>query len=179
MSEIDEAVERRMGAYYYGFAKTGIDEIDKILSAVACAGKAFHNTDCWTEDDIAPWYDHEGDSCVDWIQNAAIRAATAYAERGRELEEASRNYAEREVEWQEKIAKLREEMATEDHAPLLDEFRKALKCMYIECPSHVADDVNLKATFVLAAYKACRMDRDEARAEVEALRAALAAMEKP
>lgn len=43
------AIDLRMNAYYYSFSKTGCYGVDRILSAVACAGKAFHNTDCWTE----------------------------------------------------------------------------------------------------------------------------------
>lgn len=35
--------KRRMDAYYYGFDSTGVDDIDRLLSAVACAGKAFHH----------------------------------------------------------------------------------------------------------------------------------------
>lgn len=67
----------RMDAYYFGFEPTGVREIDELLSTIACAGKAYHHTDCWTEG--TPSYgDHcAGDSPVLWIQNAAIRAATA------------------------------------------------------------------------------------------------------
>ena len=70
----------RMNAYHYDFHPTGNDAIDRILSAVACAGKAFHHTKYWAE-----WYDyntpdgHVGDSPVDWIQNAANDAAKLFA----------------------------------------------------------------------------------------------------
>jgi hypothetical protein len=65
----------RLSAYYYSFTATGIREIDEILSAVACAGKAYHHTDNWQED-TSKYQDHlEGDSPEDWIQNAANRAA--------------------------------------------------------------------------------------------------------
>lgn len=69
----------RMNAYYYGFTPTGDPAIDKILSAVACAGKAFHHTDCWGDeayDGEAP-EPHSGKTPIDWIQNAADEAARA------------------------------------------------------------------------------------------------------
>lgn len=66
--------ERRMEAYYYSFDSTGSDPVDKILSAVACAGKAYHHTDDWYEH-ASPQDDHTGGTPIDWIQNAAIEAA--------------------------------------------------------------------------------------------------------
>jgi hypothetical protein len=66
----------RMNAYYYGFAPTGLEVIDKILSAVACAGKAYHHTDQWNED-CAPYEHLRGDTPADWINNAAQDAAAA------------------------------------------------------------------------------------------------------
>ena len=69
--------ELRMDAYYYGFDKTGVPEIDKILSAVACAGKAYHNTEDWL-DNCSPYDGHSGDNPVDWIQNAANEAALKF-----------------------------------------------------------------------------------------------------
>ena len=63
-----------MEAYYYSFDCTGCDPIDKILSAVACAGKAYHHTDDWYEH-ASPRDDHTGGTPVDWIQNAAVEAA--------------------------------------------------------------------------------------------------------
>ena len=66
----------RMDAYYYGFDPTGVPEIDRILSAVACAGKAFHHTEDWG--DVASEYPgHVGKTPVEWIQNAANDAAKA------------------------------------------------------------------------------------------------------
>ena len=65
--------ELRMGAYYYGFSQTGARAVDKVLSAVACAGKAFHSTSEWNDDANCPG--HTGDTPVDWIQNAADEAA--------------------------------------------------------------------------------------------------------
>jgi hypothetical protein len=68
-------IDRRMDAYYYGFEPTGVDCIDKILSAVACAGKAFHHTQDWSEHIKVPYEDHSGDTPIDWIQNAANEAS--------------------------------------------------------------------------------------------------------
>jgi hypothetical protein len=67
-----------MEAYYYSFAPTGVEAIDRILSAVANAGKAFHHTDRWTED-CGARDGLRGESPVEWIQNAANDAAKALA----------------------------------------------------------------------------------------------------
>lgn len=76
----------RLNAYYYSFQQTGVEAIDRILSAVACAGKAFHHTEQWTDD----VYDVDADgnkrpepyepflrgwTPAEWIQNAANDAA--------------------------------------------------------------------------------------------------------
>ena len=57
-------------AYYYGFDRTGVKVIDSILSAVAMAGKGYHNTDCWS--DVC---DFLGFSYTELIQEMANRAA--------------------------------------------------------------------------------------------------------
>ena len=67
----------RLKAYYYGFEPTGVEEIDRILSAVACAGKAYHYTDSWCNETPAYEDFFRGDCPVDWIQNAANDAAAA------------------------------------------------------------------------------------------------------
>jgi hypothetical protein len=61
--------ELRMNAYYYGFTATGVRIVDEILSAVACAGKGYHNTDQWADDD------GDDPSYAQLIQEAADRAA--------------------------------------------------------------------------------------------------------
>ena len=61
----------RLEAYYYSFEPTGVIEIDRILSAVARAGKAFHNTEQWDEDAYGKW------KPVELIQTAANEAAKA------------------------------------------------------------------------------------------------------
>lgn len=66
--------ELRMDAYYYGFARTGCGAIDRILSAVAWAGKAYHHTEDWN-DYAEPPDGHEGFTPADWIQSAADAAA--------------------------------------------------------------------------------------------------------
>lgn len=69
--------ELRMDAYYYGFTPTGMRCIDEILSAIACAGKAYHHTDRWNDsDDGEPSY-------AELIQEAANRAAEALRSRQR------------------------------------------------------------------------------------------------
>ena len=62
----------RLDAYYYGFDPTGNELIDRILSAVACAGKAYHHTEDWHETVDVPYEDFlRGECPQDWIQNAA------------------------------------------------------------------------------------------------------------
>jgi hypothetical protein len=69
-----------MAAYYYAFDATGVDAVDVVLSSVACAGKAFHHTDYWGDEDTPERYGDElrGGSPVEWIQNAATDAAEAW-----------------------------------------------------------------------------------------------------
>lgn len=76
VTPIAEPEQLRMSAYYYGFARTGDALVDRILSAVAHAGKGYHHTDGWNNDqeDIPPF---RGGSYVGWIQNAARDAADA------------------------------------------------------------------------------------------------------
>ena len=66
--------ERGMYAYYYSFEPTGDEAIDRILSAVACAGKAYHLTQDWHEE-YGPYPGHTGATPIEWIQNAANDAA--------------------------------------------------------------------------------------------------------
>ncbi|MEN2749366.1 hypothetical protein [Sphingomonas sp. T9W2] len=62
-------VRDNLDAYYYGFEPTGNADVDRILGAVAWAGKSYHHTEDWDETAIT------GVSCVDNIQNAAALAA--------------------------------------------------------------------------------------------------------
>lgn len=59
-------------AYYYGFDFTGVEAVDKILSAVAWAGKMYHRTEDWNEPDS------DGVSEADRIQVAANAAAEEF-----------------------------------------------------------------------------------------------------
>lgn len=72
---MSESTPLRMSAYYYSFEPTGAPSIDRVLSAVACAGKAFHSTDEWSSACEAYMSETKGNSCVEWIQNAANEAA--------------------------------------------------------------------------------------------------------
>lgn len=75
----------RLDAYYFGFDSTGNEDIDRVLSAVACAGKAYHHTSDWTEPIAKPYEPtHRGGTCAEWIQNAANDAATKLAAAYRE-----------------------------------------------------------------------------------------------
>lgn len=65
---------RRMDGYYISFDPTGNHSVDKILGAVACAGKAFHHTHDWDEKIERPYEDHTGGCPEEWIQNAAQEA---------------------------------------------------------------------------------------------------------
>lgn len=80
----------RMNAYYYGFTPTGEYAVDKILSAVAHAGKAFHSTEEWSDTDCYKLTDFGGSGCPqEWIQFAAQECAQAIArarEEGRQEE---------------------------------------------------------------------------------------------
>ena len=77
--------DMRLDAYYYGFDPTGDEDIDRILSAVACAGKAYHHTESWCEEmsygtpNGAPEPFLRGLTPIEWIQNAAIDAAARRA----------------------------------------------------------------------------------------------------
>jgi len=78
--------ERRMRAYWYGFDETGENYIDDVLSAVAVAGKRFHNTEEWGG---SGWEADEGvDSCEQSIQKTANAAAKDVADLRRQLEGA-------------------------------------------------------------------------------------------
>jgi hypothetical protein len=100
----------RMNAYYYAFQPTGVEAIDRILSAVACAGKAYHHTSQWTDD---VWdYDAEkqrvpspyepflrGWTPAEWIQNAANDAAALLAASEAAREEAQRGLRQYQDAW--------------------------------------------------------------------------------
>jgi hypothetical protein len=79
--------ELRMKAYYYSFYKTGQIKIDKILSAIAIAGKVYHHTESWGDEGS----NGGNGSLIDLIQDSANEAAKqidALTKRVGELEAA-------------------------------------------------------------------------------------------
>lgn len=69
----DRAESGNLNAYYYSFESTGNQAIDRILAAVAYAGKAFHHTEDWGG---AWWSDEdEGPTMAELIQEFANEAA--------------------------------------------------------------------------------------------------------
>lgn len=65
--------DRRLDAYYFGFDSTGNEHIDLVLAAVAAAGKGYHSTEWWGDDE-----DERGWSYIDLIQAAANEAAAHF-----------------------------------------------------------------------------------------------------
>ncbi len=67
------APHSQFDAYHYFFTSTGVPAVDNILKAVALAGKRYHDTNQWGDDDA-----EEGRSLADWIQEAADAAAKEF-----------------------------------------------------------------------------------------------------
>ena len=65
--------DRQFAAYYYSFDPTGVEEIDMILAAIAWAGKAYHHTEWWNDEDV--FDDVVNVTHIDVIQMMATRAA--------------------------------------------------------------------------------------------------------
>jgi hypothetical protein len=86
----------RMDAYYYEFERTGVLAVDRVLSAVASAGKCYHNTADWNETDDA------GKSPVDAIQDAANAAAAELSAALSRIEELAKDA--RRLDWLEDSA---------------------------------------------------------------------------
>lgn len=77
--------DSRMNAHHYRFEPTGVKEVDEILSMIAWAGTAARNTSHWN--DVCEYYGpskdvKNGKTPVDWIQNAANRAAMKFERMG-------------------------------------------------------------------------------------------------
>lgn len=85
---LDERVAIDMWGYYLHFEPTGCPEVDRVLSAIGLASKAYHHTEHWNDDlefDYGPI--GKGTACADFIQRAAHDAAARIAaaeQRGRE-----------------------------------------------------------------------------------------------
>lgn len=87
--------DARMDAYYYGFDRTGVGAVDRILSQVADAGKAYHNTDSWSDryEDDDPWKrGGRTESHVERMQEAANEAAALVQELVAEVERLRRQH---------------------------------------------------------------------------------------
>ena len=114
----DDSSKWRMDAYYYGFGSTGVPAIDRILSAVACAGKGCHNTEYWGE--YGGGYEHlRGDNYVEMIQNAANDAAADLIARAKK--------AEAEVERLKGVLEFVDLNISKDNEAAKDAIRKALE----------------------------------------------------
>lgn len=124
--------ELRMDAYYYGFHRTGVIEIDRILSAVARAGKAFHLTEDWNE----PAYGGDT-SPVDWIQGAANDAAAGFRRVSPVTREALADAIEAAgTDWNYRLS---ENLPTR---PLADEVADAVfDLLSVSPPAEVTDDM--------------------------------------
>lgn len=89
----------RSCAYYYSFDLTGVGIVDRILSAVARAGKAYHHTEDWSATD--PKFQPKSHEAL--IQEAANEAAAAVRGLGTSvmasLEKAYNEGATADREW--------------------------------------------------------------------------------
>lgn len=110
LEEVDEGL--RFDAYYYGFTPTGSKFINRILSAVACAGKAYHNTVDWNDETHPYEKVFRGSTPIEWIQNAADDAAD-FLQAQREAQAAPPPTPKGLERWREILA---EEMASDKHA---------------------------------------------------------------
>lgn len=63
--------DRMLSSYYFDFDPTGDERIDLILGAVAAAGKSYHSTEMWNEDDF-----DDGYTLIELIQAAANDASS-------------------------------------------------------------------------------------------------------
>ena len=72
---LDERIAGDWWGYYIHFEPTGVPEVDRVLSAVGLAGKMYHHTDMWAEDDADFGPIRKGESPVGFIQRAANDAA--------------------------------------------------------------------------------------------------------
>lgn len=73
---LDSRGDRKFDAYYISFEPTGNEAIDRILVAIARAGKLYHSTEWWHEEDFAV----DGATPADLIQIAANTAAKAVSD---------------------------------------------------------------------------------------------------
>lgn len=115
-ARVEKATDLRLNAYYYGFSATGHPLIDIILSAVACAGKAYHHTDNWNEE-IRPYEEaFQGSTCAEWIQRAAEDAAFMLVQKDREIAGLITQLRQCRREAFEEAAKIADEKAASENA---------------------------------------------------------------
>lgn len=67
----DTRGDRRMHAYYFSFDETGCELVDRLLAEIAWAGKAYHSTEWWDDDE------EDNPTHIDRIQAAAQAIAEA------------------------------------------------------------------------------------------------------
>lgn len=79
-------------SYYYSFKSTGVSAVDAVLCAVAQAGKSYHHTEGWSDDDYG------SGSCADHIQAAADKLAAELTATRNRLEAAEKALAWRPIE---------------------------------------------------------------------------------
>lgn len=162
MPTSDDKRRLRMDAYYYGFDATGCAEVDEILSAVAWAGRMYHHTDQWTDDDPSE---------VDRIQVAAndCAAALSAAETARAAAEARATQVEAERDGYRDAQERACAEAAAARALVGDLIRER-------------DEARAETERLRAWYReqcaALRAEVDGARTELAALRARVAAWER-
>ena len=84
-------------AYYFGFDATGVPEVDEVIRLVAAAGKAYHHTEYWADEDERFSLYGDRDTYVKRIQEAADAAASAF----KRLQEVASNTAAEAADLQE------------------------------------------------------------------------------
>ena len=102
--------ELRLSAYYFNFDATGERSVDLILSAVACAGKAFHLTEDWNSESEPYEEAHVGRTPVEWIQNAANAHASELTSLRAEVERLKAELAQLNGTPQRRFLRIMEEL---------------------------------------------------------------------
>lgn len=120
MSVPDYERRKSFDAYYYSFDATGCEAIDRILEAVARAGKAYHHTEMWSECDLW-WGEEPQEQC---IEKQAIKSAKEVAAKDAEIDRLKAEVAVGVAEWKKvydahqralaEIERLKKELAESD-----------------------------------------------------------------
>lgn len=111
----------RMQGYYIGFDRTGVGVVDKVLSELAYAGKAYHHTSDWTDEYDEKYFPNWEDrrSHEQRIQDAATDAAKLFLELVMEIELLRRDLVS--VEYIESVA----QEISEEYRPAYDAIMNA------------------------------------------------------